>query len=183
MRQRRRALTYQERSRNAQCLSRHLASGIFLRRLNRIAGYIANDGEMDLQPLISRLWDQGRKVYLPALHGRKLWFKSYHANTTFINNRFGIPEPSVAATERIDADALDLVLMPLVAFDSAGNRLGMGGGFYDQTFSFLQRRERWHRPLLIGVAHEFQRLDELPVQSWDIPMRGVVTERGLRWFD
>ena len=182
MRRRRRALSNGEQARRARDLARHLTSGILLRRLHRVSGYLAQDGEMDLQPFISRLWTRGRKVYLPVLHGRKLWFKPYDTATEFIHNRFGIPEPAVAPIERIDPTALNLVLMPLVAFDRAGNRLGMGGGYYDKTFAFLHQRQRWRRPLLLGVAHEFQCLEKLPVQSWDIPMQGIVTERGLHWF-
>ena len=77
---------------------------------------------------------------------------------------------------------LDLVLVPLVAFDDRGNRLGMGGGYYDQTFAFLSQRQHYRRPTLLGVAYEFQRLVALPVQAWDIPLDGVATEKRVQWI-
>ena len=74
------------------------------------------------------------------------------------------------------------MLVPLVAFDGAGNRLGMGGGFYDRTFAYRARRRRWRKPWLIGVAYEFQRLKSLPQRPWDVLLDGVLTERGLERF-
>jgi len=75
--------------------------------------------------------------------------------------------------------ALDIALVPLVAFDDYGRRLGMGGGYYDRTFAYLRHREHWRRPKLIGVAFEFQRVAELPAQPWDVPLDGIITEKGL----
>ena len=63
--------------------------------------------------------------------------------------------------------------MPLVGFDNKGNRLGMGGGFYDRTLANLDRLS--YRPLLIGVAHDCQQADALPVMQWDIPLNAIVT--------
>lgn len=68
--------------------------------------------------------------------------------------------------------------MPLVGFDATGNRLGMGGGFYDRSFAF-KRIQPQQRPLLIGLAHSFQQLPQLPVASWDTPVDMVVTERAV----
>ena len=76
---------------------------------------------------------------------------------------------------------LDLVLVPLVGFDGAGNRLGMGGGFYDRSFAFLGQR-RWRRPRLVGVAFDLQRVDRLPRRAWDVPLDAVASERGCYRF-
>jgi 5-formyltetrahydrofolate cyclo-ligase len=73
--------------------------------------------------------------------------------------------------------------MPLVAFDPSGNRLGMGGGFYDRTFSYLRNRKFWTKPLLIGIAYEFQRLDSLTPSPWDVPLQAIATEKSLHLFD
>jgi len=70
-------------------------------------------------------------------------------------------------------------LMPLVAFDSSGNRMGMGGGFYDRSFAYLRQRRQWCKPHLLGTGFELQRIENLPCQPWDIPLHSVVTERGL----
>jgi 5-formyltetrahydrofolate cyclo-ligase len=154
-----------------------------MRGARRIACYLANDGEIDPGPAMGLLRRGGRRILLPVLHGETLWFLPYHPETPLARNRFGIPEPAVSARRRCPARNLDVVLVPLVAFDAAGNRLGMGGGFYDRTFAYLRNRAVWKRPLLIGVAYEFQRLDALPSQAWDIPMHGIATEKRLYRFD
>ena len=167
----------------ARSLARQLGASLRVRRARRVACYLANDGEMDLGPVMAMLRRNGRQVLLPSLHGNGLWFFPYDCDTPLTPNRFGIPEPDVAAHSRCRARDLDLVLMPLVAFDPTGNRLGMGGGFYDRTFSYLRNRSTWKKPLLLGIAYEFQRLDSLPSQSWDVPLHGVATEKHLYRFD
>ena len=182
MRARRRALSRRERALLARSLARQLAGTLRVRRARRIACYLANDGEMDLAPVMALLRGNGGQVLLPALHGKTLWFLPYDTNTPLAPNRFGILEPDVAASSRCRARDLDLVLMPLVAFDAAGNRLGMGGGYYDRTFSYLRNRVAWRKPLLIGVAYEFQREQSLPRQPWDVPLQAVATEKQLYRF-
>ena len=183
LRRRRRALSPRERNALAHDLSRRvLAHRLFL-SADRIACYLANDGEMDLAPLMSRMWSMGKRPYLPILHGPKLWFLPLTPETRLADNRFGIAEPDGDASARCPVNALNLVLMPLVGFDSKGNRLGMGGGFYDRTFAYLRHRNNWKKPDLIGVAYEFQRLEQLQAQAWDVPLSGVATERGLRLFN
>ena len=78
--------------------------------------------------------------------------------------------------QQVKAWRLDLVLVPLVGFDPQGNRLGMGGGFYDRTFAYRGRRKHTSRPCLIGLAHECQRVEHLPCAGWDIPLDGVITD-------
>jgi 5-formyltetrahydrofolate cyclo-ligase len=92
-------------------------------------------------------------------------------------NRFNIPEPTLRNRRLRLAWTLDLLLVPLVGFDAGGNRLGMGGGFYDRTLSYLSHRTYWRRPRLIGIAHECQRVAELRLRPWDVPLDMVVTER------
>lgn len=183
MRHARRSLSARQRRRYAEQLAAVVTTRILRRRCQRIACYLPNDGEMDLTPLITRLWSLGRKSYLPVLHQHKLWFMPYAVDTPLASNYFGIPEPDIPADKRCPARALDLVLMPLVAFDESGNRLGMGGGFYDQTFSYKSRTQGSSKPHLIGVAYELQRVAELPANWWDIGLDGIVTENGYRRFD
>jgi len=183
MRERRRAMDKSARRRMAQALARHLGACLRVRRARRIACYLCNDGEMDLGPAMDLLRSSGAKLLLPTLRGDGLWFLPYDRETPLAPNRFGIPEPDVAAHARCRARDLDLVLMPLVAFDTAGNRLGMGGGFYDRTFSYLQTRKIWKKPLLLGIAYEFQHLDSLTTRPWDIPLQGVATEKCVHRFD
>ena len=182
MRRRRRALTRAERVRLAKSLARQLGATLLRRRARRVACYLCNDGEMDLGPVMSLLRSQGRQVLLPTLHGEGLWFFPFDEQTPLAANRFGIAEPDVPAHTRCRARDLDLVLMPLVAFDPEGNRLGMGGGYYDRTFSYLKSRIIWKKPLLIGIAYEFQRLQSIPPQTWDVPLHGVATEKRIYRF-
>ena len=177
MRCRRRAISEPERARMAEALARHLGASLRVRRARRVACYLSNDGEMDLGPVMDFLRGNGRQVLLPALHGSQLWFFPYDRDTPLALNRFAIPEPDMAAHTRCRARDLDLVFMPLVAFDATGNRLGMGGGFYDRTFSYLRNRAFWKKPLLIGAAYEFQRLETLASRPWDVPLHGVATEK------
>jgi 5-formyltetrahydrofolate cyclo-ligase len=76
--------------------------------------------------------------------------------------------------------ALDLVLLPLVGFDDAGGRLGMGGGFYDRSLAYLARRQSWRKPTLLGLAHECQKVERLAQASWDVPLAGTVTDK--HWY-
>ncbi len=182
MRRRRRALSDSERAALSTQLSRRFVYLGLLRRATRIACYLPNDGEMDLTPLMHTLWAMKRTTYLPVLRDKRLWFLPFSPDTPLATNRFGIPEPAIAAPRRCEPAALDMVLMPLVAFDDAGNRLGMGGGYYDQTFAFLGLRRYWRKPLLLGVAYELQRCQGLDVRDWDVPLDGIVTERGVTRF-
>lgn len=168
----------------SRALARCLTASPLFRRSDHIAFYLPNDGEIDLRPVIERAWAMGKHCYLPVLspafHNR-LWFARYLPDTRLAPNQFHIPEPVSRWREMRPAWALDLVLTPLVAFDCQGNRLGMGGGFYDRTLAFLQQRQCWRRPLLVGTAYEFQRVTALPQQPWDVPLQAVVTEAA--WHD
>ena len=180
MRRRRRALGEADRRDAARALSRRLAGSRWFANGRTIAVYLPNDGEIGLLPLVARAWSMGKRTYLPKLFGPKLWFLPFHARTTFAGNRFSIPEPVEPARRRIRPMFLDLVLFPLVAFDRVGNRLGMGGGYYDRTFEAVRRRTAWRGPTLVGVAYEFQRVDALPAADWDVPLDAIVTECGIR---
>ena len=148
-------------------------------RATRIAAYLAIDGEPDLGCLLARLTDAGKRLALPVIERDGIMdFFAYEANTPLVANRYGILEPAPGASH-VQTLALDLVLTPLVAFDGSGNRLGMGGGFYDRHF---ERLPEGLRPLLIGIAHEAQRAPALPAASWDLPLDAVLTEAGWHGF-
>ena len=180
MRRRRRALDEVDRRAAARALSRRLAGSQWFANSRTIAVYLPNDGEISLLPLVARAWSMGKRTYLPKLFGPKLWFLPFHARTTFSGNRFAISEPGEPARQRIRPMFLDLVLFPLVAFDRLGNRLGMGGGYYDRTFEAVRRRTVWRGPKLVGVAFELQKVDALPAADWDVPLDAVATERAIR---
>ena len=144
-----------------------------------IACYLANEGEIDPSPLIEHAWFTNKTVYLPVLSpiNNSLYFAPYEENTRFRNNRFNIAEPICRPSDWIKASQLDLLLLPLVAFDTKGNRIGMGGGFYDRTLAYLRHRQFWKKPTLLGLAHEIQKVGQLEAQDWDIPLDGIITEK------
>ena len=147
------------------------------RQAKYIALYQAVRGEISLKSL----WDsaplQGKFCYFPVLQDdeKTLLFLPANPKTSFIINRFGINEPDVAKSEAIAPNQLDVILMPLVAFDSFGNRLGMGAGYYDRTLAGI------NHPTLIGAAYEFQYHPYIEPQSWDIPLTVVVTQHRVQW--
>ncbi|MEZ7492742.1 MULTISPECIES: 5-formyltetrahydrofolate cyclo-ligase [Pseudoalteromonas] len=142
-----------------------------------IAIYLSNDGELDTSLLIKELWNLNHAVYLPIIHpfnGANLLFQRYEKNSPMRANRYGILEPKLNCSQICPLPALDYLLMPLVAFDKQGNRLGMGGGFYDRTLARLHE-QNWQKPQLIGLAHECQKADALPIESWDVPLETIIT--------
>ena len=182
MRAQRRALSTTEARRAAQRLLR-LALRCRLLHARRIGFYLPMGEEIDLIPLLNTaLWLQ-RACYLPVIPqrgARRLWFSRLGAHDAWYQNRFGIFEH--AAHERRRAQQLDVLFVPLVAFDAQGNRLGMGGGYYDTSLAYLRTRQLFRKPKLIGVAYDFQRVDALPRESWDVPLDAVLTDRALYRF-
>jgi 5-formyltetrahydrofolate cyclo-ligase len=182
LRARRQELSAPEQTHAAHQLIAHLAATRLYRVSRRIAVYLPNDGEIDPVPLMARIWETNKICYLPILsrlqHDR-LWFAPFTQKTPLAANRFGILEPVVPARTWVRAQELDLILMPLVGFDTHGNRLGMGGGFYDKSLAFLRHRRLWRKPHLIGLAHDFQRVKKLDACAWDVPLQGVATDRGM----
>ena len=182
IREQRRALPDRVHQHYSDEICRHIANSSQFRRAKRIGLYLPNDGEIDLQPLISTAWSANKSCYLPVLmpfNENRLWFAPLEPGERMVVNRFGISEPDRNWYQMVKLWSIDLLLMPLVAFDGSGNRMGMGGGFYDRSFSYLNQRKRWRKPHLLGTGFELQRVDKLPHQPWDIPLDGVVTERGM----
>ncbi len=185
MRARRRQLPLHEQARRSESLAVRVASSWLFRRSRHVAFYLPNDGELDLTPLIAKACAMKKRCYLPVLspvYHNRLWFAPYDGRAPLVLNRFDIPEPDLNWRDMRPAWAMDLVLTPLVAFDGNGNRLGMGGGFYDRTLAYLERRKVWRKPLLLGVAHDFQKVGTLPAEAWDVPLHGVFTERAFYDF-
>ncbi|HWG10471.1 MAG TPA: 5-formyltetrahydrofolate cyclo-ligase [Rhodanobacteraceae bacterium] len=144
-----------------------------------VAGYWAVRGELPLNLVVASLRGRDQHYYLPILDDstpRALRFAEYRIGDPLKTNRFGIPEPRGAS---VGAREMDVVLLPLLAFDACGNRLGAGGGFYDTTFSFLRERAGTAKPLLVGVGYAFQQTAALPTEAWDVPLDYLATEKEL----
>jgi 5-formyltetrahydrofolate cyclo-ligase len=147
----------------------------------KLALYLSFDGELDTSALIKHCWNAGHEVYLPVLHpfsSGHLLFQRYAKTTTMTKNHFGIDEPALDVRAVVGAKQLDILFTPLVAFDASGNRLGMGGGFYDRTLSSMLKAQDLlpsHKTRVIGLAHDLQKTDSLPCAAWDIPLPEIIT--------
>lgn len=183
IRHRRQQLSVQAQQDAAAGLVRQLLNTAEVVAAQHIALYLSNDSEIDTAVLIRALWQAGKSVYLPILHPfcpGYLIFQHYQPTTPLLPNRFAIPEPALNCAELCPVQQLDLIFTPLVAFDSDGQRLGMGGGFYDRTLAQLPAQ---HHSRVIGLAHDCQQVPQLPVEPWDQPLDAVATGSRLLRFN
>ncbi|WP_115717301.1 5-formyltetrahydrofolate cyclo-ligase [Gallaecimonas mangrovi] len=177
-REQRRALSPQQQQNAATATAKHALTLPEVAKAKTLALYLANDGELDPEPLLHSLLAQAKSVLLPVLHPfhqGQLLFLRYRPGQDMSANRFGIPEPVLDVQQVVPTHAVDVVFTPLVAFDDAGHRLGMGGGFYDRTL------ERYQGPI-IGLAHDCQQHPALPAESWDKPLGIIVTPKAIKRF-
>ncbi len=181
-RQLRRQLSPVCRHRHALALVRQVRCSGLLLCHRRVGLYLANsaEGEQDPGPLQLLLEQLGIMTALPVVKQNELHFYAYRSGQPLLPNRFGIGEPAMDMAPPIALLSLDLVFVPLVAVDQQGYRLGMGGGFYDRSFSLGHPQRR--RPLLVGLAHELQRVAALPHEAWDVPLDALITEAGRYAF-
>jgi 5-formyltetrahydrofolate cyclo-ligase len=176
MRRRRQAMGIGAQKRAAHQLARRVLQTDIYQKSQHIAFYWALNGEIELRFLIKKAWTQGKHCYLPVIDGQRLRFVRYMPASSMGLNRFGIPEPHCGRP--IAPDNLDLVLVPLLAFDRHHHRIGMGGGFYDRTFASRVKRESQAQfvPYLMGVAHRCQQVQQITPAPWDVILDQVLTD-------
>jgi 5-formyltetrahydrofolate cyclo-ligase len=182
----RQSLTHAEQHMAALSLFRLLANHPLFAKSRNIAFYVPNDGELDPGYLFEEALNRRKSCYLPCIaddfhnpRQDRLVFSRTEANTPLLPNKFGILEPNPEPRSTISARALNLVLVPLVAFDLSCNRLGMGKGYYDRTFEFIKQGNYWHRPILVGLAHECQKSPGLLASDWDIPLDAIASNEKI----
>ena len=161
-------------------LCRWILCSPLLERSRRLAAYLPHGGEPDLQVVLDAAVKQGCETFLPVVQSKPephLIFRHWQPGEPLESNQYGIPEPPKGKRE-VSPETLCAVLVPLVAFDPRGNRLGMGAGYYDRSFAFLREHPTVSRPALIGTAWEFQQVAELQAHKWDVPLDATVTEKG-----
>lgn len=176
-------LTEAHQNAAAESLVQHFCDLANTDQPSRVAVFLSNDGELSPHKVVAYCWSKGISTYLPVIDTENpgfLRFYEYTDKTPLKPNCYGIPEPDVFQASRIDPISLDWILMPLVAFTNEGQRLGMGGGFYDRTLE-TTKDESTCKTRLIGLAHECQCTENLPVDAWDIDMHAVLTpQRSLQ---
>ena len=181
LRAKRRSLSTVEQHSASQHLVSSLRRETFFMRAKRAALYLANDGEIDPGELLETALKSGKQCFLPVLHPMKknsLCFIEYSPKTQLVANKFGILEPVFNTAQIAPAWSLDIIFMPLVGFDRQGNRMGMGGGYYDRTLAFMNVQKKL-KPKLVGLAHSCQEVDLICQQSWDIPLHLIATDREI----
>lgn len=148
-----------------------------LARARNLAIYMPVGSELDCLPFAEQAWLRGRNVLLPVIDGPILSFAPYTPGSELRRNCHGIPEPVAARGQVQTARHLDVIIAPLLAFDESGHRLGMGGGYYDRTLSFINARTCRRRPHFIGIAFDMQRQATVPSDELDVRLDLVATDR------
>jgi len=160
----------------SSAIARNVRESEAFKSAQRIGFYHSVRGEAD--PASLKTTD--KHFFLPVLSknlDEGLVFIELNDETQFENNKFAIPEPIYNEEKIVAANTLDLVIVPLLGFDKNGNRLGMGGGFYDRCFAF--KKQQNSKPLLMGYAYDFQEVDSLEPESWDVGLDIIATESNL----
>jgi len=145
-----------------------------IRSFKKIGFYYAFDGEIDPISIMKYCWsEQEIKCYLPVVDRENsiLKFKLYTSNTRLEKNSYQIWEPS-NNEKSVSIDKLDLIFVPLTAFDSVGHRLGMGKGYYDNTLRGVTKK-----PYLIGLGYDFQCVEKITPHSGDVKLDAVFTDK------
>lgn len=151
---------------------------VFKRTVN-VASYISLSGELCTQDMNEYFMTRHHLClpYMVTGQKGKMDFYSFKKGDELVENRFHILEPKNQPENLVLEDKIDVIVVPLVAFDNKGNRMGMGGGYYDRMLKKVRKD-----CLVIGVAYEFQLVDELLVEEWDMPMDIVITDKNCYEF-
>lgn len=145
-----------------------------LAKAKNIGYYVASGGECDPIYAAHALTDLGKVLHLPLMQNKSMAYYQHNLGDALVRNAYGIEEPLIEGQTSVPIQQLDCLLVPLVAFDARCNRMGRGGGYYDRYLADTR-----YRPLLIGLGYQFQKIDDMPVSEWDVPMDYVVTEAAI----
>jgi 5-formyltetrahydrofolate cyclo-ligase len=174
----RRSVPPHERIAIGERVARYVDRAFPLRAGARVALYAPLDEELDTSALHELARRRGCALYLPRIEDFRSARMSFRlAAGTLVRNRYGILEPDKG--RRLDSRWLDLVFVPLVAFDAHCTRLGMGAGFYDRAFAWRHARATWEGPHLVGLAYGFQQVPVVPARPHDVRLDAIVTEQGV----
>lgn len=176
----RRSLDAATRDAASRRIAAHFLRSSLFHAASSIGCFVSMPDEVDTTEILARAWSAGKRIYCPVVaRRRRLRFVEVTRETTLVRRGFGLLEPEAGA--EIEPLELDVVVVPLTAFDPYRHRIGMGGGYYDCTFAALRKRRTWLKPKLVGVAFECQKVPKIKANSWDVPLFEVITERhGMR---
>ena len=169
------ALLPDEREHASEIIADKVVRSAFFQRSRTIGCYLSLSVEVDTWRIIARAWRMKKRIFAPVTRRKRmLEFRELTPRTSLVRDDFGLLMPDHG--DVIAARKLDLVLTPLVAFDADCERIGMGGGYYDRTFSFLRGRRLLLKPKLVGLAFSCQQVPAIPANPWDIRLYSVITE-------
>lgn len=181
LRKQRLAFTKHERNYHALQAYRQLSKLKKYKQGTKVGLFLDAFGEMPTQPIANWAKKRGFELYLPVVtHADKVlkFIKISQftlKNNHLITHKLGMQQPAYG--NMITAKQLDLLFMPLVALDKKGNRMGMGGGFYDKTLAKCK-----NKPVKIGWTYDFQLVERLDVNTWDIGLDMAILPSGLLRF-
>ena len=168
-------LSPEERSHASEIICRQIVESRLFREASTVACYIGVNAEVSTQPIFERAYAEKKRIFAPVTQrNRPLSFREILPDSILSTAPMGLLEP--VNGEEIRPNVLDLVITPLAAFDEQRNRVGMGGGYYDRTFSFLRERNENSKPQLVGIAFECQKTQKITPNPWDIRLFRVITE-------
>lgn len=168
-------LSAEERRHASEIICRRVTASRMFEEADTVACYIGVNAEVATQPIFERAYAEKKRIFVPVTkRNRPLSFREILPESVLATAPLGLLEP--VNGEEIQPSELDLVITPLVAFDDQRNRVGMGGGYYDRTFSFVAQRNENSKPLLVGVAFECQKAQKITPNPWDIRLFRVITE-------
>lgn len=177
MQQKRMALPHASMVTSSKAIARHFADHPILAFMPSFAGYIAMRGEVDIMPIFELMTRYNKETALPCIvEGKNLLFRRWSKSDPLVRGPLNVQEPESTAPSVIPS----LVLVPLLAFDGEGYRLGYGAGYYDRTIAAM--REFPTPPLFIGVGYSMQEVDAVPTDAHDLPLDGILTELGVSMF-
>lgn len=182
LREKRSSISLKEQKETSRKIASHVTSSNVFNSARNIAFYLAVNAEADPSSIQNNTYTPKKQFYLPTLakdENQGLLFAPANQDSQYTLNRFNIPEPDCSSGELITGEKLDLVIVPLVGFDKSGNRLGMGGGYYDRSFAFTNSLTAPAKPILMGFAYAFQEVDTLKEESWDVRLDYIATDVGL----
>ncbi|MGN1280437.1 MAG: 5-formyltetrahydrofolate cyclo-ligase [Succinivibrio sp.] len=168
----RRSITLEEAYASGLKIADRLKTHDFFSCKRVVGSYLSMGGELSTVP-VNEYVMQNHILGLPFMdvHVKgHMDFYLYRKGDPLIENRFHILEPENISDNLLSPDKFEALIVPLVAFDQKGNRLGMGGGYYDRMLKKVSAR-----CLIIGVAYDFQELENVPVEKWDMPLHEIIT--------
>lgn len=169
------AMPSAERQNASVIIVKTVVHSSWFRRAKLLACYLSTDEEVDTWLLIERAWRMKKRIFAPVVNKNNVMhFCEITPESNLFLNQYGLYEPREG--ELIAPRNLDLVITPVVSFDHEGNRIGMGGGYFDRTFSFLRHRNHLLHPKLVGLAFACQRVDKITANPWDIQVFRVIDE-------